>query len=222
MPRLAAAAEGAMGGKPFRWVARLAVASALLALTANCGGGDGGGGLDGDYTPPELELTVVTRAVTVALPAGRQAATEGWTVGNSIATAPLDAAGNAQLDAWDGGPQLTVAKTPGDQIALMGWVDADHRILDARSTAEVLAYFELALFANEPSVQLAAIERFRDEPLLEPLRASVEAALAADPGDLSDGHEAVSSELDKLIDAFAANAAGRGMLIQPSTAQSGI
>lgn len=201
-------------------VVSLLLAAALAALTFSCGGSDAGATF-GTYDPPDLGLTVVTRQVQVELPVGRQPVA-GLRVMNSLGPVELGAGGQAELPAFDGGPQLTAVVTAADNAMLLGWIDDQQQVLSARTTAEVLFYRQLGGWLVPQSLQPRLVELIREEIDLASVEAAIAAALAADPDALADGEPAVSAALAQVTQSLLDAAEARSLLIDPSESKSGL
>lgn len=80
---------------------------------------------------------------TVALPSGSTLAPNQLRVINSLASVTPSAAGVFTLPTYAGGPTVAIVLSPNGNPMLMGWLDSTHNVINAESTAEVMAYYAL-------------------------------------------------------------------------------
>ena len=129
----------------------ICVASLTLAA---CGGGNhsaaapaSGGGTSGetstDAVPPVPGITSVVDNATVTLPAGVTVTPDKLKVMTSAASATPDATGAVSVTAFAPGSQIAIVLSPAGNPVLYGWIDSTHTVINAETTAEVLAYFAL-------------------------------------------------------------------------------
>ena len=140
-----------------RAAARNAFASCICAaslMLAACGGGNhsaaapaSGSGSSGetstDAVPPVPGITSVVDNVTVTLPAGVTVTPDKLKVMTSAASAVPDATGAVSVTAFAPGSQIAIVLSPAGNPMLYGWIDSTHTVINAETTAEVLAYFAL-------------------------------------------------------------------------------
>ena len=143
------------------WLSGIAVRNALVSCLcavgftlAACGGGNhsaaapaGGSGSSGetstDAVPPVPGITSVVDNVTVTLPAGMTVTPDKLKVMTSAASAVPDATGAVSVTAFAPGSQIAIVLSPAGNPMLYGWIDSTHTVINAETTAEVLAYFAL-------------------------------------------------------------------------------
>lgn len=135
------------------------------------------------------------------------------------------------LRTFASGPQLAIAlSSAGDPVA-MGWLSPDRPVLDARSTAEALAFHAIGGSTAPPALVASVLDQLADSTLVDPVADAVADALAADPAGFRDTPPDLASALTQaavgLLDpkggaATAATATSRLHLVNPSDEQSGI
>lgn len=205
-----------------RWLRRgVAALCTGWLLLPGCGDGSDGG----DGGPPPV--TRATVQGTVEAPAG---VTLASTI-NSLGEDPIRD-GAFACEVVQGGRQLTFATTAAGHPALAGWLDAEHAILSPRTTAEVLVYWASGGFAATSAHQERALDLLAEMPELDPLAASLEAALEADPEGFATVREELADQLADLVTDLAASADGagrefretvsRGILVNPAESRSGV
>jgi hypothetical protein len=119
--------------------------------------------------------------VTVQLPSGSALALGQLEAANMYGAVPIGTSGTFSLPFVQEGPQLAFVSTPSDATVLMGWIDPTHRTINARTTAEVLVFFDLGLYrisnaANRRKAREVIATRNAE---LAPIEAAVAAALRA-------------------------------------------
>lgn len=80
---------------------------------------------------------------TVVLPSGVNLPLDALTVQDSLARTTPASSGTFTIPRYAGGPQIVIVKNPDGNPLLLGWMDANHTIVSASTTAEVLAYYAL-------------------------------------------------------------------------------
>src|SRR5262245_22024577 len=142
-----------LSGRPITWstsapnVATVSSAGLVTGVTAGTAVIEAASG----SVKAQATITVLTnpggetgfRSGTLVLPAGARITLAALSVENSLSKATPAAAGGFTLLAITSGPQLAGAFAGGGRPILMGWLDETHTTLTARTTAEVLAYFDL-------------------------------------------------------------------------------
>jgi len=83
------------------------------------------------------------RSGTVSLPPGSQLSPASLQVRNGFGAVPITPTGAFSHLVLSGGPHLAGVYATDQRPILLGWLDAQQAALSARSTAEVLAYFDM-------------------------------------------------------------------------------
>jgi hypothetical protein len=148
-------------------------------------------------------LTLPTKLATVALkgqvelPAGVSSA--GQKVVNSLGQASADSQGRFSLKAVANARQFTLVESAAGTPMLMGWPDAQHQKINARSTAEVLFYMAAGLFLLPGEAQASVRDVLEKSPELDKLEQAIQQALAQDPEAFSKPNEAIDQALSQII-----------------------
>lgn len=175
------------------------------------------------------ELRVPTTIVTgsVALPGGSLLLPGTLTVVTGLSDVPVSEAGSYTLAVEPGAPQLAAVHAANGEPVLFGWVDGTPRVLGIRSTAEVLAYFDLAAGLLPDSAHRRQVrEMLSTQAALGALEAALTQALAAAPAGVTLLTPAVIQARKAVVAGLAAAASrggpARSILLQPSGEQSGV
>jgi hypothetical protein len=162
------------------------------------------------------------QAVSLDLPAGCPWQAGELQVRNSAGDWP---AGTTQGPVWDGGPQYAELLTPDGDVYLMGWLGGGFGELSARSTAQVLLFFQCGAFTLLPEQREEAVAFVARSAAVDDLAAALEAALAGGAHTLG---EVLPGLQQALQDACAALLAERpsvqenSILIDPLGTRSGL
>jgi hypothetical protein len=174
---------------------------------------------------------------TVVLPPGVSVAPSALTVTNSVAKATPSANGSFALIAYSGGPQFTLVSDAQGNPVLAGFLGPNSTTLDSLSTAKLFAYFAAALYSLPSPYREQMVDAIATAPGFGAVQNAIVAALQSNPAGLA-SNQGVTSALTTFVTALYAPAnpsnaarllreaaAARGrldVLVQPSTAQSGI
>lgn len=101
----------------------------------------------------------VDRTVTVALPAGSPLVVTALEAAGTLGHVPLAPDGTFTLPFFASGPQLAMVLAAGGEPVLMGWIDGGDGIINVRTTAEVLAFFDLGGFRVPSAAARAEVHR---------------------------------------------------------------
>lgn len=160
---------------------RAVLISLVGSLLAGCIPGFPGqpGGQD-KLTRQEVDATLV-------LPPGMSLAPDQVTLKTVVGGGKVGADGRARLATFAGGPQLACAMAPDGTVMLLGWLDAaaGRTEISARTTAEVLMFFDLAGWLLADDLKLPLMEKIHATAEVDQLAAAISQALAADPHGLS-------------------------------------
>lgn len=136
-----------------------------------------------------------------------------------ITDVPVNDGGVFTALAEPGGVQLATVTTAAGVPVLLGWLDDHHFHYGPRSTAEVLAYFDLGAYLLETYRDRKVVRDRLAQADLAELEAAIAAALAAGPDAVTLETDAVTQArrivLGRLL-AEAAAAPQRGVLIDPA------
>lgn len=128
----------------------------------------------------QFPTTLVSGAV--ALPAGARLDLGALRVETAIAAVPIASGGAFSLPIMAGkGEQLAAVHTPQGTPVLMGWVDADRRALNARTTAELLTYIDVGGFTLPTPAFRDAVRSEISRRNLDETVAAIEAMLKREP-----------------------------------------
>lgn len=179
----------------------------LLTLAA-CGG-------SGPTDPNAL----VMLDVQVTLPSG--VGDGATTISTAYGATPLTGAAGKAVVSGAGAALASVRA--GGRALLFGFVSADRPTLNVHTTAEALAFYALHAQFLEPVMQDGLLDYLSWSPLVDPVVAAVEAALAASSPDVSAGEPGIAKALDDMLAAYATTRLGAANLtISPDTEASGI
>lgn len=182
-------------------------------------------------------LLVPTTLVTgsVVLPAGATLKADSLRVKTGITDVPVGLTGSYTAVSEAGVAYLGAVHAPNGNPIMFGWVDEQRKEFSARTTAEVLAYFDLGGFLQpNPEVRRAIRNYLSNGVDLSALAAAISAALAGDPTTVSLATTAIDqarrSAVQHVTAAIRAPAAirssggpARGTTIDPSSeARSGV
>ena len=169
-----------------------------------------------------VNLVEATAKVSVALPDG--VAGDGLLSWTSLGEAPIAGAA-ADVMFLEGGPQLATVLDPQKNVVLMGWIDPSRgkTALSARTTAEVMAYFDVGGWLLSADLRQELVTRLESEPAVDALAAEITTLLAAEPHNLSADPAALDAARLALRDVLLADKnLTSAIRVQPGNAQSGI
>jgi hypothetical protein len=166
------------------------------------------------FTMPLLGLGRQTGVVV--LPAGMKADYTQLQVINSQDQVAVQSDGGFVMGTLAGGPMLATVLGPGGAPMLMGWLDVNHRQIDARTTAEVLVFFANGLFLNDETVQRTALDWLAESADLAPIVQAIETSLAANPASLISDNADVRSAISQVIGAMGVR---HGLTAKPMSVQ---
>lgn len=136
---------------------------------------------------PRGTLPTNDLSVTVALPAGTPVPLSALRAANTHGSVPLGPSQSFTLPFFDEGPQLAVVMTATGEPVLMGWIDPTRRAINARTTAEVLAWYDLGAYrlagALARTAAVAKIASLTTE--LDPLVGAITGAWGTSPASLT-------------------------------------
>lgn len=179
----------------------------LLAVPA-CGGA-------GPKGPGELREV----SVAVTLPA----AFSGVTLSTPYASGPVTG-GVGTATVSRNGPALASVES-GSQTLLLGWVSDEMTVLNARTTADVFAFYYLNGQFLEPAMQASLLDFLSVQRELNPVVAAITNAITADPPNVTLDNPAIAAALEAMAAAFAPPPADLGvqnLTISPDFQNSGI
>ncbi len=225
----------------FRTMLNLLVAAGLMTLFAGgCpapgpdlgdpnsvpdAGMDGMDGMGGDAQGDSLfmiPLDESTARVSVSLPTGSTATgLIGW---SGLGEAAVGSDG-IDLPVFDSGPQLGAVFDDAGQVMLLGWIDpaAGRSEISARTTAEVMAYFDLGGWLLPASLRADLVAQLASEPAVDELAGEIETLLAEPGSTLTSVREKLNAPRDALAERLLADKTGTGGLrVDPANPQSGI
>lgn len=159
----------------------------------------------------------------VELPPGATATS----VINSLDDTPV-VDGCFTVHAFASGPQLAIALSATGEPLGMAWLSPDRPLIDARSTAEVLAFQAIGGATAPPSLVPSVISQLAASPAIDPVAEAVADALRANPAAFSEEAPAVAAALARaaveLLDPANDAPAGvpKSVLVNPSEELSGV
>ncbi len=113
----------------------------------------------------------------VTLPTGASLAAATLRLETAIADVPVGADGAFLASAEPAGVQLAAAHAPNGAPVMMGWFDGSHHALSARTTAEVLTYFDLGGYQMPEVERRDSIRSYLRRADLDPLVTAITAML---------------------------------------------
>lgn len=161
---------------------------------------------------------------TVTLPAGSSIELATLRVQTGIADVPVAPNGAFTASALPGGVQVAVAEAPSGAPLLFGWFDAAHRTLNARTTAEMMVYFDVGGYTLPEVARREALRQFLGTFDLNALVAAISAAIGGTGAAASLDTPAIRQARLEVLERFRAAAAmPRGIIIDPAgVEQSGV
>ncbi len=213
-----------------RWVLLASIVILSLCVPFGCGSGGGGGSAGGGEDPITAQLIVGRSAGTVGIPAGAALDRSSLSVSTVVGDTKVAADGKYSVPTFTGSPMFTTVSDKDGNIVMLGWTDANHTVINARTTAEVLVYFGLACYVLEPKHRLLAVKDLSTNPAVNPVATAIEDAIRRNPAQaLSDPavHAALQTATESLrprnVGAMPASQRTRGVRnIDPNGAQSGV
>lgn len=206
-------------------VRHLLLLSAIIAMPTVLIGGQCGGP-DPNLPPSGSDmLRTNMTAVTIETPAGYPNPQSSLNVQTSIGRSPVADNGAANLRIYDDGPQLATVHDANNDIILMGWIEpaAGRTNINARTTADALAYFDSGGWMTPPEVRVQLVSAIAAETAVETLATEVANALVNPPHTLEGAADALApvrsqlrTALTKPLDPTSA------LIIDPAGAKSGI
>lgn len=195
----------------YRWSGLLIVLLSALLVVPACG----------RIGPPDAnELRDVT--VEVTFPAG--AGIGSASLSTAYGSGPLTG-GSGKASLTGNGAALASVES-GGRTLLMGFVSEESVRLDARTTAEVFAFYHLHGQFLEPAMQESLLDFLSRQPALNPVAAAVEEAILADPPDVSIDNASIAEALGAMAEALAPDpelmAGPLNLTISPDYQSSGI
>jgi|GEM_PF-1636379 len=138
--------------------------------------------------------------------------------------------GGFYLETAVGARQLAVALSPGGKPVVMGWFGRADDVINARSTAEVLAFYALgaARVSGDAEHLVQVMELLGDARPLDAVASAINAALVADPtGFSATENTTVAAALEAAIETIlgldlSANAPPNALLVNPASELSGM
>lgn len=139
--------------------------------------------------------------VSVQLPTALKLTADRTRLITSVAQVTPGKNGAASITGYVNGEQLAIVLNPTGNPMLMGWIDANHTIVNSNTTAQVLAYFALAgTFVLNPTDREAVIADLQTNTALSAITGVIEAELARDSDAFASG---VDAKLAAAVAAFA-------------------
>ncbi|HSA01682.1 MAG TPA: hypothetical protein P5055_13175, partial [Candidatus Paceibacterota bacterium] len=175
-------------------------------------------------------LVVEQRSGTVSLPEGSGIRLSDLRVMSSLGSAPVTSQGKFRLPVFHNTPHLAMVLGPNGQPMLMGWLEAGHGELSARTTAEALLFFTGGFFILPQEARRQAIERIRGMTELGALETAIRESLAADAEAMAFSNPPVQQALVHLFKQLGfveQTPSGNriqpsGIILDPNDEQSGI
>lgn len=160
----------------------------------------------------------------VMLPSGASLAPASLRLETGIADVPVGADGSFLASALPGGVQLAAAHAPNGSPVLMGWFDGPHHALTARTTAEVLAYFDLGGYQMPEAALRDSVRSYLSLEDLEPLVSAISTMLHGSAAAATLAAPAIIQARVALLQRLrSAGSLPRGIIIDPSgQEQSGV
>jgi hypothetical protein len=191
-------------------------------------------GSSGSKGPPALEepvarinLATTSLAGCVAIPASSRIAVSDLTVSDVLGESSVAANGEFSLPVFVGGPVFVAASDSAGTTVLMGWLDSEATLLNARSTAEALVYLNSGCGMLSPEAQELAIKLIRSAPELDALQGVIAEALANSTDPLAEN--AVGQALQTACEYFTGlhelarrTSVAARVVVDPSTSKSGV
>jgi hypothetical protein len=170
-----------------------------------------------------IPTTVVSGTLT--LPEGSSLVPSTLRVSSALTDVPVDSNGAFTAIAPGRGAQLAAVEAPNGNAVLLGWIDGTHATFSVRTTASVLAFFDVAGFAA-PTAKLQQLVRDSVAQYLNlgQLESAIAGALRGDPATATLATPAILAARKAVL---AEIAAGRGAVlpsisIDPLQVKSGV
>ncbi len=191
---------------------RLAYAACAFAaiggsiILSACGGGGSSfsstGGSSGGSTGGFGGFDVNTFNVQVTLPSGGAAAptrsVDQLSVWNSLTAKSPGADGRVAIDIFDEGPQYTEARDDQGRLVVAGFLGEGRTVMDAETTAEMLAFFALGGGVQRDGGAMAVLEGIRNLSGFDAVAAEVADQLTAN-GYVEEGEGPLSAALAGFV-----------------------
>lgn len=202
-------------------------------LTACGSGSDNSGG--GNASPAEtISLPTASLSGRVEFPSGTKDTAGSFSqlnILNSLGSATPSDDGTFELRVFSAGPQyVSVVRVNDDTPVLLGFIDSTNSLINARSTARVLAWFASGCYLLTPDLQTKALPLLLTTPELDDVEYAVVDALKTGDSNPFEA-PAVISAVSAFAEAMTSNTKSvspfkqmitKGTLVTPSAKRSGI
>ncbi len=215
-----------MMGRLEVWLGRIFRIGALVLLLALAGCGQSP---EPPPPTPEGPLGLQTIGVKTTLPAGVNLDLATLEVQTGSGSSKLSSTGEAQSQSLEGSVSLAFLRGANGKMLLAGWVSANQTQINARSTAEVLLYFQLGAYFSTSDVRQQIISALSGSTALTPLEQAIATNLQNHPDGLNLTDPAISSALQQVRGVLSAASSKfanlikpRGLTVKPDAPKSGI
>lgn len=160
----------------------------------------------------------------VTLPSGASLAPAALRVETAIADVAVGADGGFLASAQQGGVQLAAAHGANGSPVMFGWFDGPHHVVTARTTAEVLAYFDLGGYQMPESAVRDSVRSYLASADLDPLETAIATMLRGPAATATLATPAIVQARVALLQRLrSAGSLPHGIIIDPSgQEQSGV
>lgn len=163
----------------------------------------------------DVPVTVV--AGTLTLPAGAGLGLAALRVETAIADVPVTGSGGFSIATIAGGGEHLATAHAGGDAVLMGWIDADRRVLNARTTAELLTYMDIAAYTLPSPEQRDSVRFELGRRDLGVLTTAIETMLKGDAASMALNTPAILNARRATVEALEREfSMPRGIIIEPA------
>ena len=189
-----------------------AIVLSVVIAVGGCGGSGGG-----STAPKLINLTRTGVGITVDSPAGAPVPTR---VSTALGGADVQNNVAPNVPIYNDGPHFAFATAGSGQIVLMGFVGKDQTVLNARTTAAVLAYFGASVYLLPQDARSRIELLLRTDASIDALEDTVASELARDPASLNNPSPALRASVRSAVSSLLVRS--RAILIQNPDDSSGI
>jgi len=199
----------------------LVLLSAITPLLCGCPNSP----VPGSQNPPSLNLVKNKLDVSVVAPAGMPMPAQ---VKTSLGTVAVAGGGAPATPIFNEGPQFATATDVAGHVQLMGFVGSGAKVINTRTTAEVMLFFGLNAPLLTGGEQVQVLAMLKQLPAVETLAAAIGAALATDGMAVANRSAAVQEALTAAraeilqLPTMKSKLNAARLLIDPSDGQSGL
>lgn len=201
----------------------LLASAAFGAMILGCGGSTSGSASSGGGSGGFQGLTPTPITAQITLPGKSASGLKAWT---SAGEKAAGSDGKVGVTIFNNGPQFTQVTDASGRMVVGGFLSKDKTVLDAESTAQMLAYFAVGgPLQRGKTSSVVVLNGVKSMPGFDQVKQAVTTALTAD-GFIAEGDPQIKAALDNMRSAVLAGSKGRsasrGPDVDPTTSASGL